>query len=169
MVERMISDISKWIVIILIFFIAFACSLFLIFSNFAVSLKYRDLLNPSLNTRQPRITAPIIDDNSTNKRNKRCPEIFYNWTDASDWNQNKYRYIFGSDDIENGTCPVSEDLSKIKKIGPHPAVFYFGESFSTTILTTFFTLFGVIAEDNTLVNIEKRKEYFQTIVLGSWL
>lgn len=160
MVERMISDISKWLVIILIFFIAFACSLFLIFSHFAVALKYHDILNPSLNIRQPRITTPIIDDNSTSERNERCPAMFYNLTDASDWSQNKYRYISGSDDIENGTCSASENWSKIKKIGPHPAVFYFGKSFSTTILTTFFTLFGVIAEDNTLVNIEKRTKIF---------
>lgn len=156
MVERMISDISKWIVIILIFFIAFACSLFLLFSNFAISLKYHEILNPSLNTRQIRITEPIIDDNSTSQRNERCPMIFYNLTDSFDWNENKYQYITASDDLENGTCPASEHWDKIKKIGHYPAVFYFGKSFSTTILTTFFTLFGVIAEDDTLVKISSQ-------------
>ena len=148
MVERMISDIVKWIIIILIFFIAFACSLFLLFSPFAVSLKHQREFNLSSNLRHPQLITPIIDSNSTSDRTARCPEIFYNLTDQSNWNSNKYLYTLEYDQTENDTCSASPELDKIRNIGPYPAVHYFGKSFVATILTTFFTLFGVIAEDN---------------------
>ena len=157
MVERMISDILKWLIIILIFFIAFACSLFLIFSHFAVSLEYHRVLNISSNVREPRLISPLIDSNSTSDRNPRCPLIFYNLTDQLDWNRNKYRHIFQYDELDNDTCSTSPELKKIRKIGPYPAVYYFGRSFTATTLTTFFTLFGVIAEDNIPVDRTKRK------------
>jgi hypothetical protein len=108
MVERMIVDILKWIVIILIFFIAFACSLFLIFSHFAISLQQQKEFSPDVSI-----------------------------------------YEFEDD----GTCSRTENYDKIASVGSYPAIHYFGQSFGATILTTFFTLFGVIGEDNVAARV----------------
>ncbi len=134
MVERMIIDISKWIVIILIFFIAFACSLFLIFSHFAISLRqYKQLNN--------------ISNNSTTGYS---PEILYNLKNEFNWNKNTLE--------PPDTCKNARDYDKIEQVGAYPAIHYFGESFGATILTTFFTLVGVIVEDNIPVNIREKKK-----------
>jgi predicted PurR-regulated permease PerM len=149
MVERMIIDISKWIVIILIFFIAFACSLFLIFSHFAVSSQQHNVLN-----------------NLSNNSNIEYQDILSNLTNETNWNM----IINQMDD--NDTCANTKDYNKIKHIGYHPAIHYFGRSFGSTILTTFFTLFGVIADDNLPVNIPEREKenesfFFFKYLLGS--
>ena len=132
MLERMIIDISKWIVIIVIFFIAFACSLFLIFSYFAVALKQHDILHPPSNNPESQINTTTRYSNST---------IDYQ------------KIVYGNPNGYNTCKPMpTEDYKKIQKIGPRPAIYYFGESFGSTILTTFFTLIGVIVEDRIPVN-----------------
>ncbi len=154
MLERMIIDISKWIVIILIFFIAFACSLFLIFSYFAVSLQQHNALHQPLNITEPQLI--LITKNNFSTINK-CPTRFYELTanQPISYLMSKQNVSNNDDDDDNNTCKKNEDYSKIKKIGKHPAISYFGRSFGATILTTFFTLFGVIAEDNIPVNKTK--------------
>lgn len=165
MLERMIIDISKWIVIILIFFIAFACSLFLIFSHFAVSLQQKDILSqPSLIIDIPQ-NLMLKSDNITNKK---CPLIFFNLTTELDYYRNYYVESF---DDTNDTCK-NEDCFKMKRIGSYPAIYYFGRTFGSTILTTFFTLFGVIFEDNIPVNriiIYSTKKTTFFFLLGSRL
>jgi ABC-type glycerol-3-phosphate transport system permease component len=153
MLERMIIDISKWIVIILIFFIAFACSLFLIFSYFAVSLEQHKALTQPSNTVNFQIKPIIQNQNSTTNQ---CPDIFYDLIGQST-SYPTYKIVFNdSDDDINSACDKdSEDYEKIKNVGPYPAIHYFGQSFGATLLTTFFTLFGVIFEDNIPVNIIK--------------
>jgi len=149
MLERMIIDISKWIVIILIFFIAFACSLFLIFSPFAVALKQHDALNrPSNMTEFQIIPRNLAID--------RCPDHFKKLVETTSiLYQIDYKEIIYNNKDESNTCKKTndDDYDKIQTIGPHPAIYYFGRSFVSTILTTFFTLFGVIAEDKIPVNI----------------
>jgi uncharacterized protein YpmB len=154
MLDRMIIDISKWIVIILIFFIAFACSLFLIFSYFAVALEQHNDLHRSLNITEPQLI--LVTQNNISTINK-CPEKFYELTanQSISYFIAKQNIANDDDDDENNTCKKTEDYDKIKKVGSHPAIHYFGRSFVSTILTTFFTLFGVIFEDNIPVNKNK--------------
>ncbi|CAF4303111.1 unnamed protein product [Rotaria sp. Silwood2] len=51
------------------------------------------------------------------------------------------------DQAKNFFCKKIKGYEKIERIGRYPAIYYFGKSFGSTILTTFFTLFGIIAED----------------------
>jgi hypothetical protein len=146
MLERMIIDISKWIVIILIFFIAFACSLYLIFSYFAVALEQQKLLKDPTNNTESGVILSKIHNSSMIEENSRCPRYFYELVNQSITNQIE-------DEKENtldnkSFCEKASEYDKIKRVGPHPAVYYFGVSFGSTILTTFFTLFGVIVEDS---------------------
>jgi ABC-type glycerol-3-phosphate transport system permease component len=154
MLERMIIDISKWLIIILIFFIAFACSLFLIFSYFAISLNQRNTLMESSNIDTISSQAFIIpfENSSMQSRNARCPNYFYELINET--------RIPASTDAENNDdydqhgsfCELSSQYDKVKNIGSFPAIHYFGKAFGSTILTIFFTLFGVIAEDNVPVS-----------------
>ena len=152
MLERMIIDISKWIVIILIFFIAFACSLFLIFSYFSVSLQLHNDLHLLKNQNPSELQINTIIKNDYLLNNTKCPLIFYNLTDQKNSYFLNYRgMILNNNDQnnnDNNTCSQVNNYNKIKKIGSYPAMYYFGRSFGSTILTTFFTLFGVIAEDD---------------------
>jgi ABC-type glycerol-3-phosphate transport system permease component len=152
MLERMMIDISKWLVIILIFFVAFACSLFLIFSYFAISAKQRHLLaNPSPSL-PADVTLSPYRNTSDGVNYGHCPDMFYTMTnrtipDRSREQGNK------NDENKDGFCAKIDhkDQLKVIRVGPSPAVYYFGRSFGATTLTTFFTLFGVIAEDKIAV------------------
>ena len=153
MLERMIIDISKWLVIILIFFVAFACSLFLIFSYFAISVKQRHLLAKPSPSFPAETTQSLYRNTSEVLNYGRCPDTFYAMTnrtipDSTSENANKG----GSYDTTEFCAKMSQqDQLKIRRVGFSPAVYYFGRSFGATTLTTFFTLFGVIAEDKIAV------------------
>lgn len=153
MLERMIIDISKWLVIILIFFVAFACSLFLIFSYFAISVKQRHLLAKPSPSLAIETTQSMYRNTSEVLNYGRCPDAFYAMTN---------RTLPDSTSADANTAPADstiefcakisqQDQLKIQRVGFSPAVYYFGRSFGATTLTTFFTLFGVIAEDKIAV------------------
>jgi hypothetical protein len=154
MLSRMMVDISKWIVIIIIFFIAFACSLFLIFSYFAVVLEQQNILIQLATAIESTTSTPIIQDNSTISNNPQCPDYFYELLNQSvpiiiDNTDNS-----GDDNTDdNNTCAQSSQYTTIKRVGPYPGIYYFGQSFGSTMLTTFFTLFGVIGENGVPVSI----------------
>ncbi len=154
----MIIDISKWIVIIVIFFIAFACSLYLIFSFFAVAVKQQDALKLLKN-------GPDVTNNTMIKvRNMECPNMFYEWTqlNESDLAENTIATVY-----EHVQCDKADDFKKMKSVGTRPAIHYFGESFGATVLTTFFTLFGVIAEDGIPVRMTNFLIFIFYFLLGS--
>ncbi|CAF2949966.1 unnamed protein product [Rotaria sp. Silwood2] len=147
MLERMIIDISKWIVIILIFFIAFACSLFLIFSNFAVALQQQEeILGKSLNDVEPKTSSITRYSNLSIETSSRCLP-YYAFLNQSFPNITYLETLDNMDQDKNFSCKKTRGYDKIQRIGRYPAIYYFGKSFGSTILTTFFTLFGVIAED----------------------
>ena len=145
MLDRMIIDISKWIVIIVIFFIAFACSLYLIFSFFAVAVKQQDALRLLKNG------SEVANNTIITVRNMECPNTFYEWTqlNETDLAHNTIATVDGP-----RQCDKTEDFKKMKNVGSRPAIHYFGESFGATVLTIFFTLFGVIAEDGIPVRMK---------------
>ncbi|CAF4122877.1 unnamed protein product, partial [Rotaria magnacalcarata] len=147
MLERMIIDISKWIVIILIFFVAFACSLFLIFSPFAVALKQHDILHTSSNTAASQIVSMMRYETVTMSTSVRCMP-YYKLINQSFPNVTASDAPDAANLDENNSCKKSKQYDKIESVGPHPAIHYFGEKFGSTILTTFFTLFGDMAEDD---------------------
>ena len=173
MLERLIIDISKWIVIILIFFIAFACSLFLIFSYFAVSLQQREsLMEPPqyVNPQPPLISTS--SNLSTIARNSRCPAVFHELINATILEGLVSEETHWSKDRANASlCEQTSEYSRVKRIGPYPAIHYFGQSFGATVLTIFFTLFGVIAADNIPVrrHVSRQASCFCFSCSGSWL
>lgn len=65
-------------------------------------------------------------------------------------------------DKDEDFCVNTPHYDKISEVGPYPAISYFGDRFSATILTTFFTLFGVIAEDDVPVRSSSMKRTQQT-------
>ncbi|UJR22097.1 hypothetical protein I4U23_025163 [Adineta vaga] len=147
MLERMIIDISKWIVIILIFFVAFACSLYFIFSPFAILFQGQHNSTSTLD-KLDRSTIYLFQDDYTNISNTgRCPLSFDKMMGYTNETIRYSGYGEPDDSDDNNTCKKSSDYDKIKSVGSRPAIHYFGERFGSTILTTFFTLFGVIAED----------------------
>lgn len=141
-------DIARWFFFILIFFIAFACSLFFIFSVFAVILQQENaLMQPSTSTSNSPFTM-------TNSTNGNCPTYFYELLKES------IPTMIGDDNRKDTTniadldfCQQTSNYDTLKKIGPYPAIYYFGQSFQSTLLTTFFTLFGVVADNNIPVGI----------------
>ena len=145
MLERMMIDISKWIFLITIFFATFACSLFFIYSSFAVVADDHTILTggSSSGSSSANSTVPI-----------QCSDYFYQLlnqtqpvsTDTSDGS------AVGNSYTGNDTCQQSSSYSTLVKIGPYPAVHYFGESFKSTLLTLFFTLFGVIGQNGMAVS-----------------
>ncbi|CAF1402153.1 unnamed protein product [Rotaria sp. Silwood1] len=147
MLERMIIDISKWIVIILIFFIAFACSLFLIFSYFAVALQQQESLRSTSNYTEPKTSTIMRLSDLSIETNPRCLP-YYRFLNQSMSNIIDRTESNNADKKTTSSCQNSKSYDKIEKIGPYPAIHYFGATFGSTILTTFFTLFGVIAEDD---------------------
>ncbi|CAF0906842.1 unnamed protein product [Rotaria sordida] len=147
MLDRMIIDIVKWISIIIIFFIAFNCSLYYIFSFFSIVLKQQNTLIKSSSSSNSSIS--IIDKNSTIANYVQCPDYFYELLNQTipllnniEDNNNNNNNI-----DTNNFCQQSSNYDTLTQIGPYPAIYYFGESFNSTILTTFFTLFGVIGEN----------------------
>ena len=165
MLERLISDILKWLVIILIFFFAFACSLFLIFSYFAVSLQHHYAVDETP-------TSPFFYRNISTSvsSDARCPSKFFYLTNYSivDLPTGPGSQISLND--EENFCMKTQNYDKIREVGSHPAISYFGQSFGATILTTFFTLFGVIAEDDVPVRFQRNTFSFHlSFVLGSRL
>lgn len=151
MLERMIIDILKWIVIIIIFFLAFACSLYLIFAHFAISLEYQT--NVQSNETQFLETNTNISSSSEGYF-ARCPDVFFSimGDQHEQAHENWYRPTTSDPLIEKNTldqCPSNvDDKNLIQMIGSRPAIYYFGRSFISTILTTFFTLFGAGVNDN---------------------
>ncbi|CAF2859314.1 unnamed protein product [Rotaria sp. Silwood2] len=147
MLDRMIIDIAKWIGLIIIFFIAFNCSLYFIFSFFSVVLEQKNtLIKSSYNSNS---SISILDQNSTIAYYAQCPDNFYQLLNQTilllnnigDYNNNK-------NNIDtNEFCQQSSNYGTLTQVGPFPAIYYFGESFKSTILTTFFTLFGVIGNN----------------------
>ena len=167
MLERLITDIAKWLVIILIFFFAFACSLFLIFAHFAVSLQNQHAADET-----PTLSSFFYRNLSTSvPSDARCPAKFFHLTNYSvvDLPTGSGSLLGGTE--EENFCMNTPEYGKIKDVGSHPAVHYFAESFGATILTTFFTLFGVIAEDNVPVRssrlASRRDVVFRLTRLGS--
>ena len=146
-------DISKWLVIILIFFVAFACSLFLIFSYFAVSVQHRHLLAKSSATVPTDPSTSIFGNASTQVSFGRCPSAFFALTNRSFSDSSAGEAGNNGANAGVGFCAKigKDDQLKIKRVGTSPGVYYFGRSFGATTLTTFFTLFGVIAEDRIAV------------------
>ncbi len=144
MLDRMMIDISRWIIMIVIFFIAFSCSLYLLFSYFAVALQQQNTLTQSSSIINSSIS--IIDQNSTIINYATCPDYFYKVLNQSTPFIIYYQETDNTDKNGNIFCQQSPDYNTYKEIGPYPAIYYFGQSFQTTLLTTFFTLFNVIGE-----------------------
>ncbi|CAF1047029.1 unnamed protein product [Rotaria sp. Silwood1] len=144
MLDRMIIDIAKWIGIIIIFFIAFNCSLYFIFSFFSAVLEQQNTLVKSLYNSSSSIS--IIAKNSTTAIYPQCPDYFYQLLNQTISLLNNT--LDKNNNIDtNDFCQQSSNYNKLTKIGHYPAIYYFGESFKSTLLTTFFTLFGVIGEN----------------------
>ena len=145
-------DIVRWVFFILIFFLAFACSLFVIFSFFSAFLQQEHTFMQS-STSTLNFSTTII-----NSSNGNCPDYFYQLLnqpiptgqiDKSN-NDNNNSNTNGND---LDSCQQSSNYDTLKTIGFYPAIHYFGQSFQSTLLTTFFSLFGVIAENGIPVNI----------------
>jgi len=146
MLDRMMIDIARWISLIVIFFIAFACSLYLIFSYFALVLQQQNALIQS-STSSINSSISIIHQNSTVLNNGNCPDYFYqllNETIPVIVDDNGYDTTNNDNNLD--ACQRSPHYAKLQEVGHYPAIHYFGESFEATVLTTFFTLFNVIGE-----------------------
>ncbi|UJR27013.1 hypothetical protein I4U23_008318 [Adineta vaga] len=142
MLDYMMIDISKWIFIIVIFFISFACALFSIFSYFAVNLQQQiSLFQTSLN-----VNSSIEISNITLFNQSTCSDYFYELLNGS------IPFIMSivedTNDINNAndSCQQASTYQLYQNIETYPAINYFGQSFDSTLLTTFFTLFGVIGD-----------------------
>jgi hypothetical protein len=156
MLERMLIDISKWIIIIVIFFIAFACSLYLIFSYFAMALELHDSLNRLSNDIESPISFLTRNDTFFIGNPSGCPRIFHNLMNNSVETiiYNESTLTTHKDYIDTCKNKHTEDYGKIVKVGPRPAIHYFGRTFGSTVLTTFFTLFGAIVENGISVRMK---------------
>ena len=53
----------------------------------------------------------------------------------------------------NDFCQQTSNYATLTEIGHYPAIYYFGQSFQSTLLTTFFTLFAIIGENDIPVSI----------------
>jgi len=167
----MMVDIARWIAMMIIFFIAFACSIFLIFSYFSVVLQQQNALSQSSSVINSSIL--ITNTNSTIINNGKCPDDFYKLLNQSipliinnnedyysDYYDDYYFYDYDNNNDNGDTnysCQQTSNYDLVKEIGPYPAIYYFGQSFGSTILTTFFTLFGVIGTIDTPVSIQNSK------------
>lgn len=150
MVERMITDIAKWATLACIFFIAFACSLFFFYSPYAISNDRRqDESQTKIFTQIWQIyNKTIVLSNSNN-----CPSIFYELIDRMlvTINLNNSTSNLLNSTLTNANkdfCSQTSNYEKLVEIGHFPAITYFGQSLQATTLTLFFTLFGVIGENN---------------------
>jgi predicted PurR-regulated permease PerM len=149
MLDRMMVDIAKWIIIILIFFMSFACALFLIYSYFPIVLQQHNTLLQTLSNINSSTSTSTFDYNSTITNNAQCPSYFYELL-----NQSMPSITDNGDVVDNSNdsaanndfCQQSSNYGTYQQVGSYPAIYYFGQSFQSTIITTFFTLFGVIGD-----------------------
>jgi hypothetical protein len=95
----------------------------------------------------------ITDSNPIIPNNAQCPDYFYELINqtislvTSDGNDQT------STDDNTDFCSQTSNYDVLTRVGPYPAIYYFGQSFfSSTVLTTFFTLFGVIGENGVPVS-----------------
>ena len=137
MLERLIIDISKWIAFIVLFFMAFGCSLYFLYAPYSAILETHEA--------SIGISSSVV--NSTDPNFAQCPDLFFalmNQTNVPSIDDNSDT---SNDDTTstNDTCQDDPSYSDLQRIGPYPAIFYFGQSFRATVLTAFFTLFGNIA------------------------
>ena len=140
MLERLIVDISKWIGYIILFFIAFGCALYLLYSPYSAILDQHNDLS--------RIQLPVSGSSSNNNGNNQtmaqCPDLFYVLVNQSnivmviDNSANQDNSYYGSND---DFCQQSPNYGTLQELGSYPALHYFGQSFRSTVLTTFFALF----------------------------
>ena len=149
MLERMIIDILKWLVIMTIFFSGFACSLYFIFSHYSVSLQQRDLMTDTTSSFQSGQNRWRLS-NDTWIPNSRCPSNFDEFLNRTDlyFIDPERKNNFSNNIYDEFSCGDPSNYEKLKQIGSSPAIHYFGERIGSTVLTTFFTLFGVIADDD---------------------
>jgi hypothetical protein len=99
------------------------------------------------------INSSITVQNLTRLDNANCPDYFYEILNQTivlitvDNNEND------NDNVDPTVfCQQSSNYGTYLIVGPYPAIYYFGQSIQATLLTTFFTLFGVIG-DGTPVSI----------------
>jgi len=143
MLNRMMIDIAKWIFIILIFFISFACSLFLIFSYFSVVVQQQNTLLQASSSISSSTSTSVMDYNCTTTNNAKCPSYFYELLNQSIpliTESTDYDYSDDNTDF----CQQSSNNDTYQPVGSYPAIYFFGQSFEATLLTTFFTLFNII-------------------------
>lgn len=152
MLDYMIVNIVKWLALMIIFFTAFACSLFLIFSYFSALVQQQNtLMQLSTGTIDPAIAT--TNQSSVTSSNGNCPDYFYQLLNQS---VSAVVDATGDDSTNASNLDVCQQLSyysTLTELGSHPAIYYFGQSFQSTLLTTFFTLFGVIGENGIAVNL----------------
>jgi hypothetical protein len=115
-------------------------------------------------------STSIINPNSTIINNGKCPDYFYELLNQS--------IVLPTDNGDNSNtnqnnsdfCQQAPDYSIRQKIGSYPAIYYFGQSFQSTLLTTFFTLFNVIGAIGRPVSIQNKKFYSSfDFFLESWI
>ena len=156
MLERLIVDLSKWIAFIILFFTAFACTLYFLYAPYnAILDSHETLTGIQSSTSNSSINQVNVTDSSFTQ----CPDLFFaliNGTQMLPTNDDDIT-IDDNNDLSNdnstdGFCQNAPDYSDLQKIGPYPAVYYFGRSSRATILTAFFTLFGNIATGGVPVN-----------------
>ena len=90
--------------------------------------------------------------NSTIANNTKCPSYFYQLLNQTIPFIMDYGSYSNHNEDKHNICEQTSHYKLLKRIGPYPAIYYFGKSFQSTILTMFFTLFGVIGEDDVPVN-----------------
>lgn len=164
MLERMIIDISKWIAIITIFFVAFACTLFFIYGSFASVLEGHVALTGG----SPSSSVPSLNSTANITASKQCSDYFFQLL-----NQTRPiitdTVVATSADNSNASsdaCQQSPNYGSLVKVGPYPGVYYFGRSFRVTLLTIFFTLFGVIGQNGVPVS-DLREELYSSKIFVS--
>ncbi|CAF1399284.1 unnamed protein product, partial [Didymodactylos carnosus] len=140
MLERMMADISKFIIIFAVFFIAFSFSLYLLFSYFYVTQQQQQNILNNINNSE---VGQVLENNST----AQCPTLFFTISNETLMNSNTDTDTEDVN-IDNSTCSQDENWDILEQVGPYPALYYFGKSIDASLLTTFFTLFGVIGENN---------------------
>lgn len=158
MLDHMIVDIAKWVNIILIFFVAFSTALHFLFSFFSLALDQNNSIR-SLNADNSSILISIISRNSTTitlSNSSQCPDYFYKiinqtilFSSDTRSSNNNDSSIYASD-----FCQQSSEFDSLKLLGHYPAIYYFGQSFPSTIRTAFFTLLGNIANNGAPVSIQ---------------
>jgi hypothetical protein len=152
--NRTIIHIAKWIVMVLIYFISFACALFLIFSYFSVALQQNNQLAQSSYTTNSSVSNTIIYYNLTISSTAKCPDYFYQLLNQTVSLPTDNGNAGSNANTSTDFCQQTSNYDTLVTVGPYPAIYYFGQSFQSTVLTMFFTLFGVIGAQGVPVNIK---------------